>query len=161
MKTIKHWAKCLTWPWSDLLNNFVCKIFNEIYESKNNWREKKLLWFYSVKICHHFGWHRFIDINCTAKKLLHCGSKIPPQRTYCSFLTAKEVLAACKIQAQVQEVASLQMQKEVLARALFLGSAVLYQASWYEIEMNRRWLTQNQQSATLTKRYTNSTNGAL
>ena len=47
------------------------------------------------------------------------------------FLTAKEVLVSCRIQAQApnkqpQEVASLWMQKEVFARALlFLGCTVL------------------------------------
>ena len=70
-----------------------------------------------------------------------CGLKIPPQevlafRTFyrkevLAVLTSnrKEVLAACRIQAQAtrkkpQEVAGLQTQKEVLARALFLGCTV-------------------------------------
>lgn len=39
------------WPWPNLFNNFVFKIFNEtIYDSKNDVR-KKLQLFYFVKIC--------------------------------------------------------------------------------------------------------------
>ena len=70
-----------------------------------------------------------------------CGLKIPPQEVLAfrkfyrkevlAVLTSnrKEVLAACRIQAQAtrkkpQEVAGLRTQKEVLARALFLGCTV-------------------------------------
>ena len=70
-----------------------------------------------------------------------CGLKIPPQEVLAfrkfyrkevlAVLTPnrKEVLAAYRIQAQAtrkkpQEVAGLRKQKEVLARALFLGCTV-------------------------------------
>ena len=70
-----------------------------------------------------------------------CGLKIPPQEVLAfrkfyrkevlAVLTSnrKEVLAACRIQAQAtrkkpQEEAGLRTQKEVLARALFLGCTV-------------------------------------
>ena len=60
-----------------------------------------------------------------------CGLKIPPQEVLAfRKFYRKEVLAACRIQAQAtrkkpQEVAGLRTQKEVLARALFLGCTVV------------------------------------
>ena len=106
-----------------------------------------VIWFYSVKICtlilktspYCFGWYRFTDFNCTAKKLLRCGSKTPLQRTSCglNFLLQKKFLqhVSHRIQAQashkkLQEVASLVWKMKFLGVHYFW--AVLYNSSdWY------------------------------